>query len=313
MLAHGASPQDAPTSQRIGRLEACDQGTLLAEALGAVLPLAQPHPVTCADQVRQGRLQRRPGGIGARGEPAHSAWEALHVAVHHLHPAEPRHRRRQQLLGQEPHQLLVGQRQQGPGVVKVASHHGALDLLPGPELLLVALQLVEHEEGAPRTPQLRELRPDVRRGLGVYLPVQPQTRGGHVDALQRGGPRQLRAAPRQLRRAPQHRAQAPGAQRQNHRVEVQQPGVAFDAEPPDAVAGDLQRLHKAAAFHLQAVLLDQVIQHRTHQILAHGALLQPPHVEGALMGQGVEVEQLHGHRGRQLLRRLEEPHQQRGL
>ena len=40
-----------------------------------------------------------------------------------------------------------------------------------------------------------------------------------------------------------------------------------------------------------------------HQRLTDGALLQPAHVEGALMSQGIEVQQLHGHRGRQLLKR----------
>ena len=39
-----------------------------------------------------------------------------------------------------------------------------------------------------------------------------------------------------------------------------------------------------------------------HEGLAHRALAQPAHIEARLVRQGVEIEQLHGHQGRKLLR-----------
>ena len=51
---------------------------------------------------------------------------------------------------------------------------------------------------------------------------------------------------------------------------------------------------------------------RCDQLFGDGLAADPAHIKGILMGQGVVVEQLHRHRGRQLLGRLEQAHQQRG-
>jgi hypothetical protein len=49
------------------------------------------------------------------------------------------------------------------------------------------------------------------------------------------------------------------------------------------------------------------------EALEHGAGLDPAHVEGGLVGQRVEVEQLHGDSGGELLGGFEEAHEQGGL
>jgi hypothetical protein len=41
--------------------------------------------------------------------------------------------------------------------------------------------------------------------------------------------------------------------------------------------------------------------------------LHSPDVERVLVSERIVVQELHGHRRRQLLRRLKQPHQQRGL
>ena len=58
------------------------------------------------------------------------------------------------------------------------------------------------------------------------------------------------------------------------------------------------------------MLLLQPLTQGCDQLLGDALGLDPAHIKGVLMGQGVVVEQLHRHRRRQLLRRLEQAHQQ---
>ena len=52
------------------------------------------------------------------------------------------------------------------------------------------------------------------------------------------------------------------------------------------------------------MLRSQAITQGCDQLLSNAFGLDPANIEGILVGQGVVVQQLHGHRCRQLLRRL---------
>ena len=55
---------------------------------------------------------------------------------------------------------------------------------------------------------------------------------------------------------------------------------------------------------------DQALRQRSNQLFRNAAALDPAHIKGILMGQGVVIEQLHRHRRRQVLGRFEQTHQQ---
>mmetsp|Transcript_45118 Transcript_45118/g.118341 ORF Transcript_45118/g.118341 Transcript_45118/m.118341 type:complete len:350 (+) Transcript_45118:70-1119(+) len=178
-------------------LQAGDEGALLAQALCAVLALAHTHPVARADQVRDGRLERRPLAVRARREPSHGARVARDVRIDHLRGTELGDSRGEQLVHEQADDVFLCQRQQGAGVVEVARHHGALRRVVAPEQLrLLPLQLVEHEEGTARATQRREAGEDVRRRARRHGLVEPQAHGDHIDTVHGGGGAELGRAAR---------------------------------------------------------------------------------------------------------------------
>mmetsp|Transcript_25788 Transcript_25788/g.66408 ORF Transcript_25788/g.66408 Transcript_25788/m.66408 type:complete len:338 (+) Transcript_25788:311-1324(+) len=281
-----------------------------------MLPRAHAHPVPGAHQVGQAGLQRGALGEGARGEPGDSARVALHVRVHHLGVLELRHRPRQQLLHQQVNDVLVAQRRNSPRVVKVARQHRALRLRAAPQRLLVRLQLVQHEEGAACSTQLRELGQNVGRRVGGHHPVQPDAGGADVDGVQGRGGGQLRAQSGQVWRAGDYRLHALGAQRQHAPVQVVQrlgaKHVVLVLQARDAVSAHRHSLHSTPALHGDVVVLSQAQREGVDDGLRDGAALDPAHVEGGLVRERVVVQQLHRHRCGQLLRGLEKADQQGG-
>mmetsp|Transcript_125754 Transcript_125754/g.367496 ORF Transcript_125754/g.367496 Transcript_125754/m.367496 type:complete len:208 (-) Transcript_125754:898-1521(-) len=184
--------QGATARQRIRRLEAADEGALLAEALGTVLPLAHADPVACAHEVTHRGLQRGARAVGARREPRDCPDAADDMAVQYLGLSEFGHGSWKKVLHQQLHNVLVRHAGDGTGIVEVACQYRALRLLAPPERLLVILELVQHEERAPRAPEALEAREDVRGCARGHVAVEPDPGGHHVDTAQRCRPGKLR-------------------------------------------------------------------------------------------------------------------------
>mmetsp|Transcript_43754 Transcript_43754/g.137383 ORF Transcript_43754/g.137383 Transcript_43754/m.137383 type:complete len:473 (+) Transcript_43754:485-1903(+) len=335
--------EDAVLHERIRRLEAAHEGALLAQALGAVLTLAHAHPIARALEVRQRRVrvELRPPVVGARAKPGDARGVTLNERVHDLGSPELRHDGRQQVFHEGAHDLLIGEGVDGAGVVEVAGHDRPLRLLATPELPLrlgvlplearsgvpASLQLVEHEERAARAAELVEAAEDVGRILHGHVLVEPQPRRADVDGPAAGRVSEGVAAA-EPRAAPHHGLHAVGAEREHHGVEVLELArgavLPRELDAGDAALGrsavvgrrDLihdDLLHAAAAEHLEVAGFEEALREGLDERRGHGAALDPAHVEGVLVRERVVVEKLHDDGGAQLLRRLEESHEQRRL
>mmetsp|Transcript_45948 Transcript_45948/g.71918 ORF Transcript_45948/g.71918 Transcript_45948/m.71918 type:complete len:212 (-) Transcript_45948:1163-1798(-) len=201
------------SSQGIASLQATHICSLLTKPLSSMLSVPHSNPVPRAHKIGNRGLQGRAGSEGARGEPGHGLGVLLHVGVHRPGAPELRHGLGQQFVHEQGHEVLLGQGQQAARVVEVAGQHGALWSLPAPQRRLVlGLQLVEHEEGAPRAAQPREPREHVRGRAGGHVPVQPDPAGDDVDGPEGGRLGELRAVPGQGRRGAHHRLHPLGTQ-----------------------------------------------------------------------------------------------------
>ncbi|SBO44937.1 protein of unknown function [Cyanobium sp. NIES-981] len=75
---------------------------------------------------------------------------------------------------------------------------------------------------------------------------------------------------------------------------------------------NMQSPRQGSSQHPQVMACDQPAAERLKQMLCDALGFDPANIKGILMGQGVVIEQLHGHRRREFLGRLEQAHQQGG-
>mmetsp|Transcript_22185 Transcript_22185/g.48702 ORF Transcript_22185/g.48702 Transcript_22185/m.48702 type:complete len:365 (-) Transcript_22185:532-1626(-) len=302
VLAKTARAERALRCEGVGRLQAADVGPLLAEPLGAVLAVPHAHPVARAHQVGHAGLQGGARREGPRGEPAHRAVVPLHVAVYHVGVAEGGDGLGKEVLHQHLDDVLVAERGDGPAVVKVARQHASLGRAPPPERVVVRLQLVQHEEGAPGAPQRLEAAEDVGGGVGGDVFVQPDARGHDVDAPEGGGFGELRGRGGERRAVADHGLHALGAEREHSGVEVLHEHLVaaglkvLEAEPSDLPILQEELLHESATLDGDVVLFGELVGQWVDDHLRDALVLDPPHVERGLMSEGVVVQQLHHHR-----------------
>ena len=90
-------------------------------------------------------------------------------------------------------------------------------------------------------------------------------------------------------------------------------GEGGDAPAWEGGGGNTGLLDSGGGDDGDAVAVDEAGCEGPYEALLHRAALDPPHVEGSLVGDGVEVEQLEGDGRGELLGRLEEANEERRL
>mmetsp|Transcript_31263 Transcript_31263/g.42339 ORF Transcript_31263/g.42339 Transcript_31263/m.42339 type:complete len:367 (+) Transcript_31263:322-1422(+) len=284
-----------------------------------------------------------------RCEPGYGPGKLSDPAVYGHRLLKLGHSGRQQFVEEQPLEVFLPQTKEGAGVVKVARKNTPLGTTPRSRGLLggcflppqrsllcsrCALQLIQHEKRATRALQLREAGKDVRRRASGHDPVKPQPHRYHVDALVRGS-RSQRGLGRQQRTAPHHGFHALGAQREHNTGCVIDAPVCssglqvlvLDGTSPLRLFGARNLLlliiiiplattlkhlgDRAAAQHGEGAIIEEVGSQRCDEAGGDGACLDPAHVKRVLVGEGVVIEQLHGHQCGELVRWLEEAHEQR--
>mmetsp|Transcript_102061 Transcript_102061/g.288217 ORF Transcript_102061/g.288217 Transcript_102061/m.288217 type:complete len:355 (+) Transcript_102061:263-1327(+) len=279
-----------------------------------MLPVAHSDPVASAYQIRHRCLQRRPRAERPRRKPRYGTHAFDHMAVNDASLGELWHCSWKQLPHQEVDDILVRHARYGPGVVKVTSQHRPLGRLVAPQRRLVRLQLVQHEERAARSAECLKAREDVCRRFGGNVPVEPYSRGDHVDAPKRSCFRKLRATACEGWTPPHQPRHAFSAECQNNAIEALKhhfSTLAFGITHASHLAVLEYELGRTATTLHRHSGSFEAFRKGAHKVLLDRALFHPTHVEGRLVRQSVIVQQLHGHRRRELFRRLEKSNQQR--